>query len=110
MAVGKVGLQDSVQVLLTEDNDVIEAFSPYRSHKPFGVEILPRRSRRCEHLLNAHAIDTTVELFTVDTVAVAEHVLGRCVLWECLNDLLGGPLRARVAGDVPVDDAPAVVG
>jgi hypothetical protein len=31
MVVGKVGLQVSVQVLLTEDNDVIEALSPYRS-------------------------------------------------------------------------------
>jgi hypothetical protein len=56
--------------------------------------------------LDAEALNTTAEVVTVDTVAVADHVLRRCVLGECLNDLLGSPLRARVAGDVPVDDAP----
>jgi len=108
--VGEVGLQDPVQVLLTEDNDVIEALSTDRADEAFGVGILPRRSRRCQYLLNAHALDTTVELLTVDTVAVTDHVFGRGVLRKCLDDLLGGPLCARVAGDVPVDDASAVMG
>jgi len=35
--VGEVGVQAPAQVPLAEHNDVIEALSPYRSHKPFGV-------------------------------------------------------------------------
>ena len=39
VVVREVRLQDAVEVLLTEDDDVSEALSPYRSHKPFGVGI-----------------------------------------------------------------------
>src|ERR1019366_3087195 len=95
---------------LTEDNDVVQTLPSYRAHKPFDVGILPRRPGCGDDCLDAEALNPTLEVVTVDTVAVADQVLGRCVLWECLDDLLGGPLCARVAGDVPVDDAPAIVG
>ena len=44
MVVGEVGLQDPVQVLLTEDNDVIEAFSTDRAHEAFGIWVLTSTS------------------------------------------------------------------
>ena len=42
--VGEVGLQDAVQVLLTEDNDVIKAFSTYGSDSLDGLAPSRRRS------------------------------------------------------------------
>ena len=60
-------------------------------------------------MLYAEALHTTAEIVTVDAVAVADHVLGRGVLGESFNHLLGGPLRAGAVSDVEVQDAPAVV-
>ena len=85
---------------LIEDDDVVKTLSAYRAHEPLNIGILPRRPGCREDFLNAEALNTTAEVVTVNTVAVAHHVLGRRVLGECLNDLLGGPVRAGVAGDV----------
>jgi hypothetical protein len=94
VVVGKIGSENAVQVVLAEDDYMIETLSPYRAYKTFRIGILPRAARRCEHLLDAHAFDTTVELFTVDAVAIADHVLGCSLLRESLDHLLGGPGRA----------------
>jgi len=40
-----VGLQNSTQVHLAQDNDVVHALSPDRSDQPFHKAILPRRGR-----------------------------------------------------------------
>jgi hypothetical protein len=93
-----------------ENDDVVETVSAYRPDKALNIGILPRRPGCRENFLDGEALNTTAEVVAVDTVAVAHQVLGRRVLGECLNDLLGGPVRAGVAGDVPVQDAPAVVG
>jgi hypothetical protein len=37
--VGEVGLQDPIEVMLTKNNDAIEAFSTYRTHKAFSIWI-----------------------------------------------------------------------
>ena len=92
-----------------EHDDVIETLSAYRSHKPLDIWILPGGPGCRENFLYAEALYTTAELVAIDAVAVADHVLGRGVLGERLNHLLGGPLRARAVGDVPVQDTPAVV-
>src|SRR5437899_9478140 len=42
----KVGSQDPSQRRLVQDNDVVQAFAPYRSHKSFGIRVLPRRPWR----------------------------------------------------------------
>jgi len=52
-------------VLLAEDNDVIEALSPYRSHKALGIRVLPGRPWRREHFVDADALDG----YTADVIA-----------------------------------------
>lgn len=47
---------------------------------------------------------------TVDAVPIAEEVGWRGVVRERLHNLLGGPARGGMLGDVEVDDAPAIVG
>jgi hypothetical protein len=50
------------------------------------------------------------ERVTIDAVAIAEEIGGSRVVGERLNDLLGGPRRGRMFGDVEVEDPAAVVG
>src|ERR1035441_7574308 len=108
--VGKVGGQDATEMAFIENDDVVKTLSAYRAHKALNIGILPRRPGCREDFLDGEALNTTAEVVTVDTVADAHHVLGRRVLGECLNDLLGGPVRAGVAGDVQVKDTYADVG
>jgi hypothetical protein len=98
VVVGEVGLEDPTEMLLAEDDDMVEAFSTYRTHKALGVWVLPRILRRGEHLLDAHTIHPSTEVVAVDAVAVPDDVPGRRVLGEGLNDLLGGPSGARMLG------------
>ena len=47
---------------------------------------------------------------SVYAIAIAEQETRRCLPRERFGDLLGGPVRGRVLGDVEVDDAAPVVG
>ena len=89
--VGEVGFQDTEQVALAENDDVVEAFQTDRADETLGIGILPGGLGRGEHFLDAHALHSIAECLAVDTVAVANHVLGRRVLRESFDDLLGSP-------------------
>src|ERR1022692_163219 len=110
VVVGEIGFQNPSEMALTEDDDVVETFPPYGSHKSFSIWILPRRPRCREDLLDAEALNATAELVAENAVAVADHEPRRRVLGESLDDLLGGPGRTGVLGDVEVKNAAAVVG
>src|SRR5450631_420650 len=110
VVVGEIGFQNPAEMALTEDDDVVETLPPYGSHEAFGIWILPRRPRCGEDLLDAEALDATAELVAENAVAVADHEPRRRVLGESLDDLLGGPCRAGVLGDVAVKNAAAVMG
>ena len=108
--VGKMGGQDSTEMLFAKDDHVIETLSAYGSHKALSVGILPGRPRCCEHLVDAEATNSTSELASVDAIAITDHVLGRTVFGKCLHDLLCRPSRAGMLGDVEVKKAASVVG
>ena len=74
MVIGEVGFQDPVQVLLTENNNVIEAISTDRAHEAFGIWVLPGGMRGRENFLDADALDATSESLAIDSVSVADHV------------------------------------
>jgi hypothetical protein len=109
VVIGKVSLQDPMEVLLAEDNHVVKAFSADGAHETFSIWILPRRARCRENFLYAEATNSTAELLSVDAVAVTNHVLGYSVLRKCLDDLLGGPDRAGMFGHVEVKNTPPVM-
>src|ERR1022692_3783253 len=99
-----------MEMAFTEDDDMVETLPPHGSHEAFSKRILPRRPRCGEDFLDAEALDATAELVAENAVAVTDHEPGRPVLGESLDDLLGGPGRAGVLGDVEVKNAAAVVG
>jgi hypothetical protein len=39
----RLGLQDSAQMRLVQDDDMVNTFAPDRSDQPFGKAVLPRR-------------------------------------------------------------------
>ena len=62
--------------------------------------ILPGRSRRDEDLANSQTLHPPCEHVAVDGIPIAEQVLRRRLFWEALDQLVGGPGRGWVDGDV----------
>ena len=63
--------EDAPQVLLTEDDDVVEAFSSKGPNHALTVGILPRRPGRGQDLLDSHGAHATNEGRAIDLVSVA---------------------------------------
>jgi len=99
--------EDAPQVLLSNHDDVVEAFPPKGADHALAVRILPRGPRRGEDLLDSHRTHSTNEARAVDLVSVPNDVLRRRVVGEGVDQLLSCPLCRRALGDVEVQDASA---
>jgi hypothetical protein len=93
----EVASQDVTQVALAEDDDVVETLAPNRADQAFGEGILPWTSSGREDLLDPHPLHALTEGVTVDRVSVAE------------DDLLSGPRRGGMLGNVIVQDLTPMV-
>jgi hypothetical protein len=109
MVIDEIAGQETAEVSLAKDEHVVQAFTPDRADEPLGERVLPRALRRRENLLDAHAFHAVPKWLPVDAVAVAEQIDRRGLVREGVHDLLGGPGRGGMLGDVEVDDTPAVV-
>ena len=110
MVVSEISGQDATEVVLAEDEHVIQALAPDRADEPLHERVLPRALRRREDFGDPHALHSAAKMLAKHLVVVGEEI-GRCgVVWEGVDDLLGGPGSSRVPGDVEVDHPPAVVG
>ncbi len=47
---------------------------------------------------------------TIDSISIPNQISRRTVLWKSFNDLLCGPDRSWVFGDIEMQDATAIVG
>jgi hypothetical protein len=110
LIVAEVAGQDATEVSLAEDEHVIQALEPDRADEPLHERVLPRTLRRCEKLLDPHALHAVPKWLPINSVAVAEEIGRRGVVREGVHDLLGGPAGGGVLGHVEVDDPPAMVG
>ena len=110
MIVREVAGQGAAQVSFAQDDDMIETLAADRADEPLRVGVLPRAGGRRQHFTNPHALQPLPERVTIDAVAIAEEVGRRGVVWEGVDDLLGGPGARGMFGHVEVEDAPAVVG
>jgi hypothetical protein len=110
VVVGEVRGQDTAQVPLAGNDDMVQTLAPDRADEPLHERVLPRAVRRRENLLDSHALHAMPKSLTVDAVTVAEEVGRRGLVREGVDDLLRGPDGGGVLGNVEVDDPPAVVG
>jgi hypothetical protein len=97
-------------VSLAEDENMIQALAPDRADEPFREGILPRAVRRDEDFGDPHSLHSVPKLLAVDLVTVAQEIGGRGIVRERVHNLLSGPGRGGMLGDVEVDDTPAVMG
>src|SRR5574342_1402001 len=102
MVVLKVVAEQSAEVTRVEDDDVVEALAADAADDPLGEGVLPRTSRVGENLFDPHALDAVLERRPVHLIPVADQETGSYLPGERLGDLLGGPVRGRVLGDVEV--------
>ncbi len=60
--------------------------------------------------LNVHSLELFPEFVSIDPIAIAKKILRGSVKREGLDDLLCGPCRGRMGGDVEMKNAPPVMG
>ena len=92
-----------------EDDDMIETFSSDRANQSFDVAVLPRRPWRDYDLLDSHMIESLLEVFAVYAITITNQVFRRIVEGKGFNDLLCGPSRRRICGDVEVNQLAPIV-
>src|ERR1700680_2750491 len=95
VVIASIGSQDSAQMRLAQDNDVVQALAPDRSDQPFGKAILPRR-RWCGRLVpDAHGAQSARDDAAIDPVAIADEVMrsliqgNASVSWRAIHSAVG---------------------
>src|SRR3984893_17815439 len=108
VVIAGIGSQNSAQMRLAKDNDVVQALAPDRSDQPLGKAILPGRSW-CNWLISdAHGAKSACDNGAVDPMAVPDHIARSPIPRKCLGDLACNPLRCRVGCDVDPDELSAM--
>ena len=105
VVIREVRAQQSPQMRLIDNDDVIEKLSTNRSDQALDVRILPGRPGCRDQLGDAHVGNAFPKTPAEDRITVALKVAGRRVPGERLQDLQGRPLGCRVRGDVEVNDS-----
>src|SRR5580658_519438 len=104
-----VRFQNSAQVCLAYDNEVVHTFTPDRADQPFGKSILPGRGW-CNGLVpDAHGAQSAFDHAAVDPVAIPDQVARRFIPRECFCDLACHPFCRPPVGFLdwwrgPTDD------
>src|SRR5262249_33905764 len=103
-----VRLQDLAQTRRAEHDHMIEALTADRANEPFGVRVLPGRTRRCQHFLDAHGLNRRSDGVERE-IPIAEQITRRAIPGKRVAEVLRGPRRRRMSGDRGVHDAATVV-
>src|SRR5258708_1237977 len=104
----RIGSEDSAQMNLAQDNDVVQALTSDRSDQPFGKAILPGRGWCGGLVPDAHGAQPACHNGTIDAIPVTDHVARSFVPRECFCDLACNPLGCRVGCDVDAHEISAM--
>ena len=102
-------MQRPAQRFLAEDDDVVQAFSANGSDEMFDEWVLPGRPRCNEDFANVHSLELSLEFVSVDPIAIAKKIPRGGIKRESLDDLLCGPHRSGMGGDIETKDASTIV-
>jgi hypothetical protein len=106
VVVSSVRSNQSQQVALAQDDDMVEYLTPERTDEPLRVSFLPGRPGRGFELADAETTHTPIERGAVDPVAISYQSSDPGVEADGLDDLLRGPGLMGVARDVHVQEPP----
>ncbi len=107
--VRKVTRENSTQVIFAEHDDVVQALSPNGSNNPFNEWILPGRSWGRHNLLDAHLLNASPEVVSVDAISIPNHETRRLIKRKRLDDLLPGPSGGWMWRYIEVNEPASVV-
>ena len=91
VVVFRIRAEHIAQMSLAEDEDVIKALPSDRADQPFGMAVLPRRSRRCRSVANAHGANAPSERLAIDPIAITDKILRRVLPADGLSHLPRDP-------------------
>jgi hypothetical protein len=77
MVIREVLAEDPALVSLIEHDDVIQTIPAYGTDNAFDKWSLPRRARRCKHLLDTQALDPSLHSVTIDEIKVMQQMAVR---------------------------------
>src|SRR5882672_382178 len=103
-----IGFQNSAQMRLAQDNDVVHAFTPDRSDQPFHKAILPGRGWCGKLVPDAHGAQSARDDAAIDPVAIADEVVRSLIRGKCLRYLTCNPFGRGICCDVDPDEVSAV--
>src|SRR5664280_3075100 len=86
-----VGFQNSAQMHLAQDNDVVHTLTPGRSDQPFHKAILPGRGWCGRFVPDAHGAQSARDDAAIDPVAIADEVVRSLIPGKCLRYLTCNP-------------------
>src|ERR1700682_1053184 len=108
VVIASIESQESAQMHLAQDNDVVHTFTPDRSDQPFGKAILPRRSWCGRPVPDAHGAQSARDDAAIDPVAIADQVARSLSPRKCLRYLTCNPFCRGICCDVDADEVSAV--
>src|SRR6266436_7630460 len=91
VVVVQVRQQYVTEVSLAEHNNVVKAFPSDRTDQPFSICVLPRGTRRCWSVANAHRSKSADKDLTIGPVPVTNEIAGSLFPAACFRDLICDP-------------------
>ena len=88
MVIAEIRGEGALQMAGIQDNEMVQTVSAGRSDEPLGIWILPRTSRRREHLFNTQPSKPLVNGLPVYSIPVADEIPMRIPLGDRLDDLV----------------------
>jgi hypothetical protein len=73
---------------LAEHDNVVKTFPPDRTDQPFSIRVLPRGTRRCWSVANAHRSESADKDLTIGPVPVTNEIAGSLFPPACFRDLI----------------------
>src|SRR5262249_52308562 len=70
MVIVDIGLENTAKMSLMQHDHLVEALAPDTPNHPFRIRMLPRTARGNLDLFDPHLLDTLLEIFPIDAVAV----------------------------------------
>src|ERR1700716_1706529 len=104
----RIRSEDSAQMHLAQNNDVVQTFTPDRSDQPFGIAVLPGRGWCGRLVPDAHGAQSARDDAAIDPVAIADEVVRSLIPRKRLRYLTCNPFCRRICCDVDPDEVSAV--
>ena len=97
--------ENSNQMCLVQDDDVIKALATNRADQALGVSVLPRGARCRQDFLDTQIGDSRANDISVDTVAISDQESRSFIEGKGFGKLLRRPAACRICRCIEVYDA-----